>query len=229
MLETKLDDPVVLEAPGDHTSTVIWLHGLGADGHDFETIVPALGLPAEHGVKFIFPHAPKQAVTVNNGLVMRAWYDIKQVNLRREVDEAGIRASAELIRPYIEAEIEKGIPAERIILAGFSQGGVMALHIGLRYPETLAGILALSTYLGLPDALAREANSANKAIPILMAHGYYDPIIDIDQARASADVLRSLSYPVEWHEFHMEHAVVMEEITLIGEWLRARLALKTPL
>lgn len=227
MNEQTNEAPVILNAPGEHTASVIWLHGLGADGHDFEPIVPALKLPARHGVKFIFPHAPKRAVTVNNGMVMRAWYDIREVNLRREEDQDGIRESADQVKKYIDGEIAAGIPADRILLAGFSQGGVIALQLGLRYEKTLAGIIALSTYLGIPDSLGAEGSEANRATPILMAHGIYDPIIAIAQAHKSREQLTTLGYQVEWHEFHMEHAVAMEEITLIGEWIQQQLAKST--
>ena len=214
---------VVIEpeaAPAD--AAVIWLHGLGADGHDFEPVVPQLGLPAGLAVRFVFPHAPERPVTVNGGMAMRAWYDIYDMELSQE-DEAGTRESEDLVRALVAAERERGVAAERIVLAGFSQGGAIALHTALRHPEPLAGILALSTYLPLAGTVAAERSDANAATPVFMGHGSEDPIIPIERGRDSCRALQGLGLPVQWHEYPMPHAVCMEEIGDIGRWLVARL------
>lgn len=222
MTTTNLD-AVTLPAPGKHTASVIWLHGLGADGHDFEPIVPELRLPAQHGIKFVFPNAPRITVSINNGYVMPAWYDIKSNNLRMYEDEAGIRRSAKLIESFIAQEKALGIPTNKILLAGFSQGGAITLHCGLRYPETLAGLLPLSTYLPLPDSIAKEAHPANKTTPIFMGHGIADHVIPLQQGKNSADTLKRLGYNVDFHEYFMQHAVNPEEIKDIAGWLKQRL------
>lgn len=211
---------VVLDAPGQHSATVIWMHGLGADGNDFVPVVPMLELPANHGIKFIFPNAPQRPVTVNGGMVMPAWYDILGVDFGSGQDAEGIRGSQAEIEKIIAAEIGAGIPADRIVLAGFSQGGVIALHTGLRHSSKLAGILALSTYLALQDTLESEANDHNKQTPIWMAHGNYDPVIPFRFAELSRDHLQQAGYPLEWHAYPMEHQVVMEQIREIGSWLK---------
>ena len=211
-------DAVIVEPKTEHKASVIWLHGLGADGHDFEPIVPELNLPNEMGIRFIFPNAPVRPVTINGGMAMRAWYDVKAPNLREQEDVESIVESEKLIINYIKAEIEKGIPADKIILAGFSQGGAITLHTGLRFPEALAGLLALSTYLPLPNQLEKEATD-NKSIPIMMAHGIADPIITVDQGKASCQTLKDLGYNVEWNEYMMQHAVCLEEINAIGKWI----------
>ena len=212
-------DAIELETgrgPGSVEAAVLWLHGLGADGHDFEPIVPELGLPAAPRVRFVFPHAPVQPVTINGGFRMRAWYDITNDG-RQDAD--GIRASQERVEALIDRETGRGVAPHRIVLAGFSQGGAIALHTGLRYPKRLAGILALSTYLPLGDTLAAEAHPANRDVPILMAHGAQDPLIPLARAAASRDALRALGYPIEWHEYPMPHSVCAEEIAHIGPWL----------
>lgn len=198
---------------------VIWLHGLGADGHDFEPIVPELRLPGSTPVRFIFPHAPTQPVTINGGMVMRAWYDITGMDLSSAVDEAGINRSAAHLRRLIQATVDSGIPAGRIVLAGFSQGGVIALHTGLQYTEPLAGIIALSTYVALPATLKEAVSDANAAIPIFMAHGRFDPVIPYSLAVQSRDFLAAEGYNVQWQEYPMEHAVHPDEIRDLGEWL----------
>jgi phospholipase/carboxylesterase len=192
-------------------AAVIWLHGLGADGHDFEPIVPELGLPANKPIRFIFPHAPVRPVTINMGMRMRAWYDILQLGGGAE-DEAGIRASQSLVEGLILGEKKRGIPANKIVLAGFSQGGAIVLQTGLRHPEPLAGIMALSTYLPLSGKLKEELQEKNKGIPILMAHGTYDNMIPVDRAQASREALTALGYKVEWHDYPMPHSVCPEEI-----------------
>ncbi len=204
-------------------SSVIWLHGLGADGYDFEALVPELNLPAEKPVRFIFPHAPRQPVTINGGMVMRAWYDITGTEMIRQEDDAGIRRSAASIHHLIHQENARGIAAGNIILAGFSQGGAIALHTGLRYPESLAGILALSTYLPLSAQLEPEAHAANQSTPIFMAHGLYDPVIPLILAESSRTKLQQAGYNVEWHSYPMPHAVSPQEIHDISRWLRQRL------
>jgi phospholipase/carboxylesterase len=195
---------------------VIWLHGLGADGHDFEPIVPELRL--RRAVRFVFPHAPVRPVTINNGVEMRAWYDIVGFDFRAE-DDTGIRASAAAVARLVDREIERGLAAERIVLAGFSQGGAIALHLALRESRRLAGVLALSTYLPLAATLAREKSAANAALPIFMAHGEYDPVIPVAQAEASRRFLEREGYAVDWHAYPMQHAVCAAEIAEIGAWL----------
>jgi phospholipase/carboxylesterase len=205
------------------TAAVIWLHGLGADGHDFEPIVRELDLPDALAVRFVFPHAPMQAVTINGGAVMRAWYDIYNRDGARREDDAGVRRSQASVEALIQREKSRGVPASRLVLAGFSQGGAIALQTGLRHPERLAGIMALSTYLPLASTLAAEASGANRDVPIFMAHGQHDPLIPIERAMISRDALRKAGYDVEWHEYPMEHSVCYEEIGDIGAWLRRTL------
>jgi phospholipase/carboxylesterase len=201
------------------THSVIWMHGLGADGHDFVPIVPELGFDSVP-IRFVFPHAPLQPVTINGGYVMRAWYDIGYEDLSLREDEKGVRESQHAIERLIAREKERGIAAERIALAGFSQGGAIALQCGLRYPERLAGILALSTYLPLPNAIEAERSAASRTVPILMLHGTEDPIVPLKLAQASCAKLLTLGYQVEWHEYEMPHSVCPEEIAQIGTWLR---------
>ena len=201
-------------------AAVLWLHGLGADGHDFEPVVPQLRLPPQLRVRFVFPHAPVRPVTLNMGMRMRAWYDILQLGGGRE-DEAGIRESQALLEALIARERRRGVAAQRIVLAGFSQGGAVALHTGLRHAERLAGILALSTYLPLAGSLAPEHSAANLGVPLFMAHGRFDDIIPIERARQSRVALEGLGCKVEWREYAMPHAVCGEEIADIAAWLRA--------
>jgi len=216
-------DAIIIEPPGPHTASIIWLHGLGADGHDFEPIVPQLGLPAGLGIRLVFPNAPMQPVTVNGGMVMRAWYDVREIDLSRQEDEAGIRQSTALLEGYIATEVATGIPSQGILLAGFSQGGAIALFCGLRHTTRLAGILALSTYLPLPGTLADEGTRANRPTPVMMGHGTADPVIPIQQGRNTAARLEAWGNPVEWHEYPMQHGVSLDEIVDIGRWLRVRL------
>ena len=215
---TELLDAIELETGKDPTTSVIWLHGLGADGHDFEAIVPELDLPAVP-IRFVFPHAPMQPVTVNAGMVMRAWYDVSDVAIRRE-DEAGVRASQARLEALIAREKERGTSASRLLLAGFSQGGAIALHTGLRHRERLAGIMALSCYLPVADKLAAEAHAANRDVPVFMAHGTMDPVVAISRALQSRDLLGREGYTVDWHEYPMPHSVCAEEIRDISTWLR---------
>jgi phospholipase/carboxylesterase len=215
-------DAVVLNPTGKPTATVIWLHGLGADGHDFEPIVPELRLPADHRIRFVFPHAPRRPVTINGGLVMPAWYDVRSPDLRREEDETGIQDSTRMIEGFIAHQTAQGIPVDRILLAGFSQGGAIALHCGLRQSQALAGILALSTYLPLPNSLESEAHEANKAVPIFMAHGVADPVIPHHQGWQSCIFLKGLGYTVTWRDYPMQHSVCLAEIADISAWLQER-------
>ncbi len=218
------EKPVVINPPGDIKAVVIWLHGLGADGHDFEAIVDELGLPADSGIRFVFPHAPMRPITINGGYVMRGWYDIMEEDLSQQEDEQGIRESAEMISKLIRHEMQlHSLPANRILIAGFSQGGVIVLHTALRFPDRLAGVMALSTYLGLANSLENERHIANNDIDIFMAHGRHDPIIAIEHAQQSRDRLEELGYRVNWKMYRMEHSVVPDEIDDIGGWLRQRL------
>lgn len=209
---------------GDPTYAVIWLHGLGADGHDFEPIVPELNLAAEPAVRFIFPHAPMRPVTINGGMVMRAWYDITGMEMIREEDAAGITSSARQVSALIEEQNQAGISTDHIVLAGFSQGGAIALHTGLRHPQPLSGIMALSTYVPLASKLASQAHQANRNTPIFMAHGIHDPVIPLALGENSRTQLEALGYPVEWHTYSMQHAVHPDEIRAIGNWLTIRIS-----
>jgi len=199
---------------------VVWMHGLGASGHDFEDVVPLLRRPR---TRFVFPHAPRRAVTLNMGLIMPAWYDIRTLGGPRDDDERGIRDSQRHIEALLAREVERGVPAQRIVVAGFSQGGAMALHVGLRYPETLAGILVLSAYELLPETRAAEASPANQATPALVCHGTYDPMVPVAGGREVQAGLAANGRPVEWHEFPMEHQLCLEEIEVIARWLDERL------
>jgi phospholipase/carboxylesterase len=220
---TATPPPVIVEGAGNVSASVIWLHGLGADGHDFEPIVAELDLPARHGIRFVFPHAPVRPITINRGMAMRGWYDVAENDLTRREDEPGIRDSARILMEHIAQQRALGIDSRRIVLAGFSQGGAIALFAGLRHHEALAGIMALSTYLPLPGTLEAEAHQANAAIPIFMAHGSFDPVIPADKGDASARMLRASGYEVEWRSYPMPHSVCEEEVGDISHWLRQRL------
>lgn len=217
-------DAVIVQPDGKARASVIWLHGLGADGHDFVPIVRELGLPAAAGIRFIFPHAAVRPVTLNSGMPMRAWYDIVSLDRKGRVDEAGIRESEARVRGLIDAERKDGIEPGRIVIAGFSQGGAIALHTALRYPDRLAGLLALSTYLPLAEALAREGSEANRDLSVLMAHGEYDSVLTLEIGEWSRDQLTALGYRVEWHAYPMAHEVCLEQIQRIGAWLKDVLA-----
>jgi len=206
-------EAVEIETGSPPQGAVLWLHGLGADGHDFEPIVPELRL--RKPVRFVFPHAPIQAVTINGGTQMRAWYDIFQFGGGRE-DEKGIRASQKLLEKLIEAQ---PVPPEKVILAGFSQGGAIVLQTALRYPKRLAGVMALSTYLPIAATLAGERSEANAQIPIFMAHGQHDDIIPVQRAQQSKGALEKLGYKIEWHDYPMPHSVCGEEVRDISAWL----------
>ena len=213
--------PTVEISTGDAPQlAIIWLHGLGADGHDFEPIVPELDLPVP--ARFVFPHAPVRPITVNGGMEMRGWYDILGFGMNVRQDAAGIRASAAAVTRLIDREVERGLEAAQIVLAGFSQGGAVALHTALREPRSLAGILALSTYLPVGDSLAAERTAANAGVPIFMAHGSADPLLPLALAESSRRTLQGLGYAVDWHVYPMQHSVCAEEIAAIAAWLVQR-------
>ncbi|MGB8693002.1 MAG: hypothetical protein WCD08_05775, partial [Steroidobacteraceae bacterium] len=205
-------------------AAVIWLHGLGADGYDFVPIVPELKLPPKLSTRFVFPHAAPRPVTLNGGMRMRAWYDIRGLDRNAVHDEPGIRAAATLIDSLIDVQVTAGVPRRRIVLAGFSQGGAIALHAGLRQREALAGIMALSTYLPLEATAAGELTAAGRATPVLMCHGSHDPVLALELGAHSRELLRALGVSVDWHEYPMAHAVCPAEIQDIAAWLRQRLA-----
>jgi phospholipase/carboxylesterase len=211
-------DAIEIETGKNPSTSIIWLHGLGADGNDFAPIVPELQLP-KAAIRFVFPHAPVRPVTINGGMRMRAWYDITDGAIRRE-DERGVRASQALIESLIAREKDRGTAPGRLVLAGFSQGGAIALQTGLRHSERIAGIMALSTYVPVGDKLATEASPANRDVPIFMAHGTSDPVIPLGRAEESRALLQSLGYAVEWREYRMPHSVCAEELADIGAWLR---------
>jgi phospholipase/carboxylesterase len=213
-------ETIQLETAPNPTVSVIWMHGLGADGNDFVPIVRELNLTGLPGIRFVFPHAPTMPVTINNGYVMRSWYDILTTDLPKREDEAGLRTAQGWIEQLIEQEKSRGIPASRIILAGFSQGCAMTFQAGLRYPEKLAGLLCLSGYTPLAGKVAEERSPANQDTPIFMAHGRGDSVIQILRAEQSRDLLKSLGYDVEWHEYMMPHSVCEEEIEDVSAWLK---------
>ena len=215
-------ETIEIETAPNPAATVIWLHGLGADGNDFAPIVPELRLAGAPAVRFVFPHAPMMPVTINNGHVMRAWYDVSFGDLEgktRQADEKGVRASQAAIEQLIARENARGIAADKIVIAGFSQGGAIALQTGLRHADKLAGIMALSTYLPLATTLTAEAAAANRAIPIFYAHGTHDPVIPLAMATNSRATLAAAGYSVDWHEYPMQHSVCIEEIGDISAWL----------
>jgi phospholipase/carboxylesterase len=214
----QLPEVLERETGAQPDAAVIWLHGLGADGHDFEPLVTMLGLPARLAVRFVFPDAPMRPVTINMGMRMRAWYDVVSLSGGQE-DEAGIRDSQALLEALIARERTRGVSAQRIVLAGFSQGGAIALQTGLRHPERLAGIMALSTWLPLAATLEFERHVMNRDVPIFMAHGTHDEMIGLARAQQSRARLEALGYAPEWHEYPMAHAVCPEEIGAIADWL----------
>jgi phospholipase/carboxylesterase len=210
---------IELNTGADPAGTIIWMHGLGADGWDFVPIVRELPLPDDLALRFIFPHAPVQPVTINNGMEMRAWYDIAMNDISRLPDEGGIRESQAAVERLIARERDRGIDSSRIVLAGFSQGGAIALQTGLRHANRLGGIVALSTYLPLEDSLDAEASSANRATPIFMAHGTDDPVVPVQLAEISRALLQKRGYEVEWHTWPMPHSVCGEEIEAVSAFL----------
>lgn len=216
---------VTLETAPNPTASVIWLHGLGADGNDFAGIVPELGLPDDLAVRFIFPHAPMMPITCNNGYVMRAWYDIVHFDqISRQADIAGVQQSVQSVRDLIAAENAKGIPSHRIVLAGFSQGGAIAYTAGLTHPEKLAGIVALSTYLPAESLLTAETIAANQGTPVLAAHGSHDPVVGISLGQSAKEYVEHLGVKVNWSTYPIQHSVCLPEVKLIGEFIAANLA-----
>jgi len=219
----KRDDRIVLEPNTEATACVIWLHGLGADGGDFVPIIPELGLDEAASIRFIFPHAPVQAVTINGGMKMRAWFDIYNLGSLERQDEAGIAASAQRVRDLIAEQNAQGVPCDKIVLAGFSQGGAIVLQTATRHPEPLAGVLALSTYLPMHAQLSVEKSEANQQIPILMCHGSFDPVLPLQLGAWSRDMLQDAGYTVVWREYPMQHQVCAEQIADIANWLKERI------
>jgi len=226
-MTNELLETIEVETGASPAASVIWMHGLGADGNDFVPVVQELGLDHAPAIRFVFPHAPMQAVTINNGYVMRAWYDVKWGDLEgrsKQADESGVRASQAAIVQLIGREVSRGTPPDKIVLAGFSQGGAVALQTGLRHPQRLAGIMALSTYLPLAESLAREAAQENRRTPLFMAHGTQDGVVPYAMGLRSRDMLVEQGYDVEWREYPMQHSVCLEEIAHIGAWLTRVLA-----
>jgi len=218
-MTTELLECIERQTGANPDAAVIWMHGLGADGNDFVPIVNEMRLPASPAIRFVFPHAPVRPVTLNNGFRMRAWYDLSAGDITNRADLPGVRTSQTQIDALIAREKTRGIAARRIVLAGFSQGGVIAIQTGVRYPERLAGIVALSTYVVQPEKLAEEGTPANRDIPIFMAHGTYDPMIRLEWGEASRRALVAAGYKVEWHTYPMQHSVVMEEIDAVKAFL----------
>jgi phospholipase/carboxylesterase len=213
-------DLIEVETGPSPGATIIWMHGLGADGHDFEPIVPELVRRGERPLRFVFPHAPVRPVTLNNGYRMRAWYDIISIQRGAAQDEVGIRASHAIVEELIHRENERGIPSSKIVLAGFSQGGAMALYSGTRYPEKLAGVMGLSCYMLLESSLAAERAAANHATPIFLGHGTQDPVVSPLLGEATRRMLETEGYAVEWHAYPMPHSVCPQEVADIAAWLR---------
>lgn len=219
----ELPETVEVASGANPQGSVIWLHGLGADGHDFEAIVPELGVADQLSLRFVFPHAPMRPVTINGGMTMRAWYDILTLERGGPQDEAGIRESGRLLEMLIEREHQRDIPHDKIVLAGFSQGGAIALHTALRYPHRLAGLMALSTWLPLQDSFETEVvgntQAQSQELPVFMAHGSFDPMLPMALGQQSRETLEKAGYTVEWHDYPMAHAVCAEEIAAIRNWL----------
>ena len=211
---------IEIETNPNPTASVIWLHGLGASGHDFEPVVPELGLPADAAVRFIFPHAPNLPVTINGGMRMPAWYDIKAMDIDRVVDKEQLMASSDAVARLVDQEIERGVKSENILIAGFSQGGAVAYELGLSYPKRLAGIIALSTYFATAETVAVSA--ANKGIPINIYHGTRDPMVPESLGRTSVQKLEQLGFSPSYKTFPMEHSVCLEEVQEIGQFIRSR-------
>jgi phospholipase/carboxylesterase len=222
-LQDETEDEITLSPQTPVVASVILLHGLGADGRDFVPIVDELGLPDTQPVRFVFPHAPLRPVTINNGFVMRAWYDIKSFTPAGRADLAGTVESARRVAGYIDREVQRGVVASRIVLAGFSQGGAVALYAGLRHPERLAGVLAMSCYLPFPETLAAQRSAANADVPTLLCHGRSDPVVPIAMGLEARAELQAHGYAPEWHDYPMQHSVCMEEIADVSRWLRQRL------
>ena len=215
---------IEIETAPNPDAAVIWMHGLGDDGRGWSEVVPSLGLPKDLAIRFLFPHAPIMPVTINNGMTMRAWYDIRQTNLAERADVDGVRRSQAQIDALLAREAGRGIAPRRMLLAGFSQGGAIALYAGLRYPERLAGIVALSTYLVAAERIASEASAANRDVPIFMAHGTHDPVVAYAWGERSRDVLNAEGWRVEWRSYPMEHSAVIDEIVAAGAFIARVLA-----
>ena len=215
----QLEPPIILETGAGPTAAVIWLHGLGADGHDFESLVPALNLPESLAIRFVFPHAPKRPVTINGGMIMRAWYDIRPAADGFHDNDPDIQSSAILIADLVDQQLQQGVAAHRIVLAGFSQGGALALYTALGFGQPLAGIMALSTYVPMAASFDQWANSANRQTPVFQGHGNFDPLISLRKAEQTRDLLIDAGYPVAWHQYAMEHSVCAEEVEDISRWL----------
>lgn len=213
---------IVIEPQVEATAVVIWLHGLGDSGAGFAPVVPALGLPVDHSIRFIFPHAPEQAVTINGGYIMRAWYDIKSMDLHDRADMQGVMASELSVLALIDEQIAAGIPSERIVLAGFSQGGVMSLFTGLRYPHKLAGIMALSCYLPTADVLPSQLSVANANTAILLQHGEQDDVVPLSAGLLAKEALIAGGYQVQWQTYPMPHSVIPVQLKAISTWLQQR-------
>lgn len=205
---------------GEHDAVVIWLHGLGDSGNGFAPIVPVLDLPEDHKIRFVFPHAPVRPVTINNGMPMRAWYDIKSLDFESRADVDGVTESANQVRQLIESEMAKGIPSERIVLAGFSQGGVIAYYLGTQFEHKLAGMLTLSTYMCEAEKTSQLAHEANKQTPVMVAHGQFDEVVPMFMGKAAFKVMEDIGYPVAWHEYPMQHNVCEQELADISAWLQ---------
>lgn len=223
MTSTPVLETVEQEPDQEAQASVIWMHGLGADGHDFASLPPQLGVSPDLAIRYVFPHAPVIPVTVNMGARMRAWYDIVSLDARGQ-DETGIRRSAASIESLIAREVDRGVPSSRIVLAGFSQGAAMALFVGLRHAGPLAGILALSGYLPLHESLSAEASAANRQVEILQVHGQHDDVVPYTIGHGSAELLRTAGYRLEWREYPMAHQVCLDEVQEIGRWLSRVLA-----
>jgi len=216
---TTLLDRITIEPTTTATSCVIWLHGLGDSGAGFAPVVPLLNLPHDHTIRFIFPHAPEQAVTINNGFVMPAWYDIKNENLHTRADMDGVLQSESSVKALIQEQIDNGIAASHIILAGFSQGGVMSLFTGLRFEQRLAGIIALSCYLPIKDQLPAKLSTANKNTPILQHHGELDDVVPMSAGKMANELMTNEDYDTQWKTYRMAHSVLPEQLNDIGSWL----------
>lgn len=216
-------DRIVIEPKHPATACVIWLHGLGDSGDGFAPIVPELRLPEQHTVRFVFPHAPQQAVTINQGFVMRSWYDIKSLDLHNRADMEGVLASEQKIKDLIEEQVNDGIETQNIVLAGFSQGGVLSLFTGLRYPKKLAGIMALSCYLPTADSLPEMLSEANKTTPILQQHGDNDDVVPVQAGKSANRLLHAAQYKVKWQTYPMPHSVHPQQIADISAWLKVQL------
>jgi phospholipase/carboxylesterase len=216
-------EKIIIEPKNSATACVIWLHGLGDSGDGFAPVVPMLGLPADHSIRFVFPHAPEQPVTINQGYVMRSWYDIKSMDLHNRADMNGVLASEQLVHQLINEQVATGIAEQNIVLAGFSQGGVISLFSGLRYPKKLAGILALSCYLPSADTLPENLSTANASTAILQHHGEQDDVVPISAGKVANQLLQQAGYPVAWKSYTMPHSVLPEQLIDIGNWLKIRL------